>query len=107
MLKLPQVWHAIGRRCMDLDMTRLPLLLRAAGGRGFPREDDSLHGQVEAALREWQAAQNHFDAVSGVTEPDLVDHAIYNLEAAQRKYMYLLRQVQRARGDLGATHGEE
>lgn len=45
---------------------------------------------VEQAWREWQAARNYFDAVS---DPDLVDHAIYLVEAAERKYGYLIKQA--------------
>lgn len=51
---------------------------------------NDLQTQIEAAHREWQAAQQHFQMVH---EPELVDHAIYQIEAAQRKYMYLLRQL--------------
>jgi hypothetical protein len=50
--------------------------------------------QVQAAHREWQAAQNYFQEVS---DPDLVDVAIYHMEAAQRKYMHLVREVRRSR----------
>lgn len=53
-----------------------------------------LEAQVAAAQREWQAALSHFQMVS---DPDLVDHAIFHLEAAQRKYMYLLNQVRQRR----------
>lgn len=45
---------------------------------------------VQEAWREWQAARNYFDAVS---DPDLVDHAIYLVEAAERKYGYLIKQA--------------
>jgi hypothetical protein len=67
------------------------------------RENGDPHGdvnrdlqvQVDAAHREWQAAQQYFQMVS---EPELVDHAIFTLEAAQRKYMYLFRQLRHAQG---------
>lgn len=45
---------------------------------------------IEEARREWVTARMYFDSV---TDPDLVDHAIYSIEAAERKYMYLLRQA--------------
>lgn len=45
---------------------------------------------IGRARDEWMAAKNYFDAVS---DPDLVDHAIYLLEAAERKYMYLLKRA--------------
>lgn len=45
---------------------------------------------TEAAKSDWQAAINYFQQV---TDPDLVDHAIYCLEAAERRYMHLLKQA--------------
>lgn len=43
---------------------------------------------VAEARDEWLNARRYFECVS---EPDLVDQAIYSMEAAERKYMYLLR----------------
>lgn len=82
------------------------MLSRHQGPRGRPvlsgpsgaGPDPELEQLVRKALEEWQAAQAHFDAVAGASDPDLVDHAVYHLEAARRKYMYLLKQVQKARG---------
>ncbi len=51
-------------------------------------ENQELIDSVRAAKEEWQAAQVYFENVS---EPDLVDFSIYKLEAARRKYMYLLK----------------
>jgi len=45
---------------------------------------------VNRAHAEWINAQNYFNSVS---EPELVDYAIYNMEAAKRKYMYMLKQA--------------
>ncbi len=45
---------------------------------------------VEEARQEWQAARAYFETVS---EPELVDHAIYLVEAAEKKYMYLLKKA--------------
>ncbi|HZJ83428.1 MAG TPA: YaaL family protein [Clostridia bacterium] len=42
------------------------------------------------ARNEWLQAQNCFDNAS---DPDLVDYAIYRLEAAKRKYIYLIKQA--------------
>lgn len=47
-----------------------------------------LETAVAEARDEWLTAQRFFECVS---EPDLVDQAIYTIEAAERKYMYLLR----------------
>ncbi len=45
---------------------------------------------ILAAKEEWLAAREYFD---NATDPDLIDHAIFSIEAAERKYMYLLKQA--------------
>mgnify|MGYP001302797747 CR=1 FL=1 len=58
---------------------------------GLPTADPlSPLESVVRARDEWTAAKNYFEMVS---DPDLVDHAIYMLEAAERKYMYLLKRA--------------
>ena len=46
--------------------------------------------EAQKAKLEWEAAQNYFDNIS---DPDLVDFAIYDLEAAKRKYVYLMKKA--------------
>jgi len=53
------------------------------------RDEDFYHHILEAK-EEWNHAQNFFENVS---DPDLVDYAIYRLEAARIKYRYLLKQA--------------
>ena len=48
---------------------------------------------VEQAKQEWKNTANYFD---NVTDPELIDHAILMREAAERKYMYLLKQAKLA-----------
>lgn len=55
---------------------------------------------AECARLEWQAAQAQFNEVR---ETDLVDHAIFRLQAAERHYIYLLRQAGRG---AQSTSGE-
>lgn len=43
---------------------------------------------VDNARKDWLQARAYFE---NVTDPDLIDHAIYEIVAAERKYMYLLR----------------
>lgn len=50
----------------------------------------SLCELVELARREWEQAKNLFEEAK---EPELVDHAIYAMEAAERKYMYLIKRA--------------
>ncbi|WP_227763683.1 DUF2508 family protein [Zhaonella formicivorans] len=61
--------------------------------KGFdeaPGEDpkDSLSAALKAAKEEWDNARNFFNHV---TEQDLIDAAIYQMEAAERKFIHLLK----------------
>ena len=47
--------------------------------------------RVRAALVEYRNTQNYFD---NVTEPMLVDIAVYAMEAARLKYLYHLGEAQ-------------
>jgi len=46
--------------------------------------------EVKEAYDEWQSAKNFFENVS---DPELVDVAIYGAEAARRRYLYMLKLV--------------
>jgi|SRR5690606_26685359 len=75
---------------------------------GTPAEDEPARvrwvEEVEAARREWLGYRAYFDCVS---EPELVDHAIYAVQAAERKYMYLLRRARMAGVDLTEPVGPD
>ncbi len=58
-------------------------------GKPETNEPDMLE-IVNRAKQEWLASQKYFNSVS---DPDLIDHAIMLTDAAQKKYMYLLRQA--------------
>ncbi len=45
---------------------------------------------LEQAKRDWITAQKIFEEAS---HPELIDYAIYNLKAAEKRYMYLLKQL--------------
>lgn len=45
---------------------------------------------IEQARREWLYAQNYYNSVS---ETDLVDYAVYLIQAAEKKYMYLMKKA--------------
>lgn len=47
------------------------------------------------ARRERLAAQNYFNAIS---DNDLIDYAIYLMQAAEKKYAYLLKRARRESG---------
>lgn len=55
-----------------------------------PRDQEEFLEILSEARDEWLQAQNYFENVS---EPDLVDYAIYRLEAAKRRYVYLIKQA--------------
>ena len=45
--------------------------------------------EIREALKKWKDATRFFVCVN---DPELMDYAIYDMEAARRKYMFLLRQ---------------
>lgn len=49
-----------------------------------------LADEVKKAHQEWLKAQKYFECVS---DPDLVDHAIFMEKAARKKYIYLLKKA--------------
>jgi hypothetical protein len=50
----------------------------------------SLPDAVEQARQEWIAAQYYYNTVA---DQDLIDYAVYGMQAAEKKYMYLLKQA--------------
>ncbi|MBP2654074.1 MAG: hypothetical protein H6Q73_1643 [Firmicutes bacterium] len=55
-----------------------------------PQKIVPLQEAVEQARQEWLYAQNYYNSVSDV---DLVDHAVYLLQAAEKKYIYLMKKA--------------
>ena len=45
---------------------------------------------LEQARREWRYAKLYFNSV---TDPDLIDHAVFYMGATEKKYVYLLKQA--------------
>jgi len=62
--------------------------------RESPSQEMSMVHLVEQARQEWEQAKSLFNEV---TDPELVDHAIYAMESAERKYIYLLKQARQNR----------
>ncbi len=52
---------------------------------------------VEKARQEWQAAQFLFN---NVIEKNLIDHAIFKMNAAERRYIFLLQETRSLRTDM-------
>jgi hypothetical protein len=59
-------------------------------GIGEKDENQELLNIVSRAKQEMLDAENYFD---NVTDTELVDHAIYKMEAAKSRYTYLLKLV--------------
>lgn len=55
-------------------------------------EEEKIIESLEDAKEAWKSKEEYFQAVS---EVDLVDHAIYELEASKIKYIYLLKQYKK------------
>lgn len=51
--------------------------------------DPTLDEELEKAREEWLEARDYFERVN---DPELIDYAIYSLEAAEAKYNYLLKK---------------
>ncbi|HHT46138.1 MAG TPA: YaaL family protein [Firmicutes bacterium] len=59
---------------------------------------------IERAKQDWYAALSLFN---NIEDPGLIDHAIYNLNAAERRYVFLLEEAQRERELKRALREEE
>ncbi len=59
---------------------------------------------VEQARLDWDAARSLFNDVS---DPDLIDHSIYALEAAEKKYTYLLKKAREMGYKVNYNYKEE
>lgn len=61
----------------------------ASGEFAFSAVSDYTDDALKA-LDEWHAAESYFNSIS---DPDLIEYALYELEAAKRKYEYLMRKL--------------
>lgn len=59
--------------------------------RSRPKAPPDVVAAIDRAKQDWESAQAYFD---NVTDPDLIDHAIFAIEAAERKYIYLLKRAE-------------
>ena len=55
-------------------------------------EEEKMLESLKKAHREWKDKEEYFQSVK---EPELIDHAIYELEASKIKYMYLLKKMKK------------
>lgn len=76
-----------GQRLIALKNNIIPYLEEK---KIIKKRDDGLKEEIEKAHHQWQQARHYFNNVS---EPELVDHASYLIQAARIKYMYLLNKA--------------
>lgn len=65
-------------------------LFNSVKAEKYITEDINIVDSVEKAKQEWEIANSFFENVS---DPALIDYAIYNIEAAEKRYVYLIKQA--------------
>ena len=68
--------------------------LRGLRVRRTPVGGDQLMKMLEEARQEWLLTKAYFNIV---TEKDLIDHAIFAMDAAEQRYVYLLKKAKAER----------
>ena len=63
----------------------------AEAARAVPAVSRTERDQIAAALQQWKEATRYFENVS---DPDLIEFAIYEMEASKRRYLCLLKRAQ-------------
>lgn len=63
-----------------------------------PKNED-----IRLALVQWQAAEKYFESVH---DPDLVDYAAYQLEAARRRYACMMKKARQEQNSLALPSAE-
>ncbi|QQY79862.1 uncharacterized protein DUF2508 [Keratinibaculum paraultunense] len=53
-------------------------------------EEEKVLESLKEAHSEWKNKEKYFQSVN---EPELIDYAIYEMEASKIKYMYLLKKI--------------
>lgn len=57
-------------------------------GETTAKSEESLAEIIDLAHRDWLSTQTYYNNIS---DPDLLDHAIYQMQAAEKRYNYLLK----------------
>lgn len=67
---------------------------RQALGQALPAKgpdtQSGLVASIAEAQQQWLSARSQFDFVC---DPDLVDHVVFSMDAAEKRYMFLLREA--------------
>ncbi|AFK85643.1 MULTISPECIES: DUF2508 family protein [Thermoanaerobacterium] len=62
----------------------------SAAKEEIDEENNALINEVKNTMRQLKDAEMYFQSV---TDPDLIDQAIYNIESLRKKYTYLLKKA--------------
>lgn len=66
------------------------------GAKEKQTEHDESQMYVKRALAAWKDAQNYFENVS---DPDLIEFAVYDMQAAERRYEYMIKCAKRGKNE--------
>lgn len=55
-------------------------------------ERQELLDMVQQAHKDWQIALNNYNHCS---DPDFIDYSIYNIDAMEKKYVYLIKRARK------------
>lgn len=66
------------------------------GAKEKRSEHDESQLYVKRALAAWKDAQNYFENVS---DPDLIEFAVYDMQAAERRYEYMIKCAKRGKNE--------
>ena len=77
---------------VSLWLSRVKEFFKAEENSSIEMEEYTILQLTKKAKEEWQDAKRYFDEV---TDPRLIDHAIYRIEAAEKKYIYLIKLSQK------------
>ena len=77
---------------MNINGNKIFYLKNIASSIKAQETEDSkdIYDSIENAKRNWEDAKSIFE---NATDPDLIDYAIYNVDAAEKRYTYLLKQI--------------
>lgn len=64
-------------------------------------ELELLLDEIDKSHREWLLAKTYFEQVS---EPELIDHAIHWMMAAEKKYMYLMNKAREYKDEKSGSN---
>lgn len=73
-------------------MNKKSIINSVMSNMNIKNESKEIIDDINKAKKEWQIANEYFNLVH---DPDLVDYAIYTLDAAKKKYVYLLSQAKK------------